>query len=270
MGQRLVTAFVLSIAALAVLFSPSAWPMAVFAGTFGIAGFFELRRLISFNPWIAGLVGALAVFILVGRELIADAPVVQVSAIAVILSLVGASSAGYFSRETSKGNFEASVFWLASPLAAAVLLHSLGAGSLAGWWVSPLFLIILPLTLGDSAAYFVGKAIGKTKLAPSISPNKTVEGAAANAITCVLVAWALAPVFNLHALTAIATGLSIGIFGQLGDLLESAVKRRVGKKDSGTILPGHGGVLDRIDSFLLASPVAFLLLALLEPGFFNR
>jgi phosphatidate cytidylyltransferase len=110
--------------------------------------------------------------------------------------------------------------------------------------------------IGDSGAYFVGRRFGKHKMAPRVSPQKSWEGAAASVATSVLVAgtylwWfagvALGPAI---ALTAVANAA-----GQLGDLAESAMKRSAGVKDSGAILPGHGGFLDRVDSTLFALPV---------------
>ncbi|CAH1197789.1 hypothetical protein PAECIP111893_00975 [Paenibacillus plantiphilus] len=109
----------------------------------------------------------------------------------------------------------------------------------------------------DSGAYFVGRAIGKHKLWPSISPNKTIEGSLGG----VLIALAVAAIFPLAAPEAIELGhaLLIGLIaavaGQLGDLIQSAYKRIRGIKDTGQLLPGHGGVLDRCDSWLVVFPL---------------
>ncbi len=110
---------------------------------------------------------------------------------------------------------------------------------------------------GDTAAYFAGRGFGRMKMAPQISPNKTWEGAAANLVAALLVGalfgyWnRIAPV---HMLAMSALG---SIAGQVGDLFESAFKRSAGVKDSGTIIPGHGGVLDRIDALILAAPAVW-------------
>jgi len=110
----------------------------------------------------------------------------------------------------------------------------------------------------DTGAYFSGRRFGRRKLAPRISPNKTVEGMAGGAVAGVLVALAMAPLAGaglaelpLVAIAALATVL----FSVVGDLFESLLKRHVGAKDSGTMIPGHGGVLDRVDSVLAALPV---------------
>ncbi|MCX7993039.1 MAG: phosphatidate cytidylyltransferase [Fimbriimonadales bacterium] len=110
------------------------------------------------------------------------------------------------------------------------------------------------LWLGDSGAYFIGKSIGKRKIATKLSPAKTLEGFIANLILCIFVGWQAGMWLGLSAGWAIAAGVGVGILGQLGDLFESALKRSIGVKDFGGILPGHGGVLDRFDSFLFSAP----------------
>lgn len=110
------------------------------------------------------------------------------------------------------------------------------------------------LWAGDSGAYFVGKFIGKRKIAPSISPAKTIEGSLANLILCAVVGYGVGQVIGVSNAISLFTGIGVGILGQLGDLFESALKRAVGVKDFGGVLPGHGGVLDRFDSLLFSAP----------------
>lgn len=113
-------------------------------------------------------------------------------------------------------------------------------------------LIVLVTWANDSGAYFVGKYFGKRKLWPAISPNKTIEGSVAGilsgALIGLVIAVCLPQVFSWS--TTILLSLFIAAIGQIGDLIESAWKRTIGVKDSGTILPGHGGILDRFDSLL--------------------
>lgn len=112
---------------------------------------------------------------------------------------------------------------------------------------------------GDSAAFFVGRAAGRHKLAEALSPKKTTEGLAGGILASLLAGGAFgslllgAPGFGL------LVGLLTGIFGPLGDLFKSALKREIGIKDFGTIIPGHGGILDRFDSLLFTAPVVALL-----------
>jgi len=124
----------------------------------------------------------------------------------------------------------------------------------------PILAICIWMT--DTFAYFVGKSFGKHKGLFKCSPNKTIEGFYAG-----LIAPLLCSFFFLHVITdnyswghAIAVGLAAGLFGQIGDLFESMIKRDLRVKDSSNIIPGHGGVLDRFDSLLLAGPVLFVML----------
>ena len=129
-------------------------------------------------------------------------------------------------------------------------------------------LIFVMLWLNDSGAYITGSLMGRHKLCPKISPKKTWEGFIGGVVITLAGTWALAaycPSFFGMEQFGIVTWLLLAvvacIFGTLGDLLESKIKRTYGVKDSGNWIPGHGGLLDRIDSFLIAYPVAFLLLA---------
>jgi phosphatidate cytidylyltransferase len=121
-----------------------------------------------------------------------------------------------------------------------------------------LFTLVL-IWAGDMLAYFVGKSVGRLKIAPALSPKKTWEGSIANVIASALVAGAFARWMQLDTLTLIAIAAAANIAGQAGDLIESAYKRGASVKDSGALLPGHGGMLDRIDSLILAAPVVWIL-----------
>ena len=122
-----------------------------------------------------------------------------------------------------------------------------------------IFLIMAIVMAGDSGAYYVGSAVGKRKLYPVVSPNKSVEGALGGVAGSVAGALIARATFfpQLTLLDAVATALLLGVLGQLGDLFESLLKRSFGVKDSGSIIPGHGGILDRLDSILFAAPAAF-------------
>ena len=142
------------------------------------------------------------------------------------------------------------VGWL---LGFAILLHGLPQGP---WLV----LFLMGVTwAGETAAYAVGSLIGRRKLAPALSPGKTIEGSVAQIVASVLAAlllerWLLP---GCGSAVALAAGGLIGVVGQVGDLAESAIKRSVGAKDTSQIIPGHGGVLDRIDSLLFNIPMFY-------------
>ncbi|MDC3234789.1 phosphatidate cytidylyltransferase [Candidatus Puniceispirillum sp.] len=113
----------------------------------------------------------------------------------------------------------------------------------------------------DSAAYFVGRRFGGPKLWPQVSPSKTISGSIGGLGAAIALTLVLADVIGLaDQLHALILGLVLGILAQAGDLLESAIKRRLNVKDSGSILPGHGGMLDRFDGYILAIPAFYLYL----------
>src|SRR5262245_46451397 len=143
---------------------------------------------------------------------------------------------------------------VALPLSFAARIHGI---SLVGKY---LLLFVLVITwIGDTAAYFVGRALGKHPFAPHLSPKKTWEGAVAGFLGSILVVLAITAthLVNISTLHLIGIATVGNAAGQLGDLLESAYKRSAGVKDSGALLPGHGGVLDRIDALILAIPVVW-------------
>ncbi len=120
-----------------------------------------------------------------------------------------------------------------------------------------LLFTLVVVWIGDSAAYFVGHAFGRLKMSPQLSPNKTWEGAGANLFGALLVAagfayWMKFPPAHMLAMAALGS-----VAGQVGDVFESAFKRSAGVKDSGTLLPGHGGMLDRIDALIFAAPAVW-------------
>jgi phosphatidate cytidylyltransferase len=122
--------------------------------------------------------------------------------------------------------------------------------------------VIVATWVGDSAAYLTGRALGRHKLAPALSPNKTIEGALGGLAGSIAVSGIAFVAFGLGLWWAgVVAGSAIGLTGQLGDLVESFFKRQAGVKDSGDFIPGHGGVLDRIDALLFAFPVGLILAA---------
>jgi len=111
--------------------------------------------------------------------------------------------------------------------------------------------------MNDIAAYIIGTAVGKRKLAPKISPKKTIEGSIAGIVFSVATIILLNRWLQYDFSKLFFIGMTVSIIGQFGDLFESMLKRSADIKDSGTIIPGHGGVLDRFDSLLFAAPVFY-------------
>ena len=136
-----------------------------------------------------------------------------------------------------------------------------------GWKL--VFFLLLVVWLGDSGAYYVGKKFGKHKLSPRISPKKTIEGLAGGMATSIIAAivihFTFFPNFPLH--HAIIAGVLLSFAGVVGDLAESMWKRSADVKDSGTLLPGHGGFLDRFDSILFTAPILYCYWTLIVHGF---
>lgn len=135
-----------------------------------------------------------------------------------------------------------------------------------GFWLRDLpagtdwvLLLVWVTWMGETAAYVVGSTLGRTKLAPVISPRKTVEGALAQLVVSVLAALAAQVWFftELGRGQVVVAGLLLGVVGQLGDLVESFIKRGCSAKDTGALIPGHGGLLDRLDSLLFNTPVLY-------------
>ncbi|WP_342435863.1 phosphatidate cytidylyltransferase [Paenibacillus sp. FSL L8-0436] len=124
------------------------------------------------------------------------------------------------------------------------------------------FLLLCCIWGSDAGAYFVGRSFGRNKLWPSISPNKTVEGALGGVLISIVISIVFA-IFVPDLLTygrALLIGLSCAVLGQLGDLVQSAYKRVYGIKDSGSLLPGHGGILDRCDSWIIVFPFVHIVM----------
>jgi phosphatidate cytidylyltransferase len=126
-----------------------------------------------------------------------------------------------------------------------------------------LMMLLIIIWAGDSFAYFAGRSFGRHKLSPTVSPNKTWEGAVAGFVFGIIAAVACKFTFipQIQLVHAIGLGAVVGIFGQIGDLCESMIKRAAKVKDSGGIIPGHGGMLDRVDSLLFGAPAMYYYLS---------
>ncbi|MDQ2138619.1 phosphatidate cytidylyltransferase [Alcaligenaceae bacterium B3P038] len=283
LGQRVITAAILLIVIAGALMVPSVWPFVVLlALATGAAGWEWLRLTLPGDrraSW--ALVGGLAMFVI---------------AITLAFQWIGP-----LKHETSSGLTASLMLQVLVPLTSAIwifavipmivrgradappgsallsifafpaLLTTWGALTLMflGLGAKLVLTLLAVVWVADIAAYFVGRAIGKRKLAPRVSPGKTVEGALAGVLAVVIwiaatsfwpgsFGYELARVWTLFGALMIAALL--GVLSIAGDLFESLLKRRAKIKDSSNLLPGHGGVFDRIDAILSVTPVALLFL----------
>lgn len=134
--------------------------------------------------------------------------------------------------------------------------------------VAWIFFLLFMVFAGDVGAFYAGKFFGRHKLSPSISPGKTIEGSVGGIIFCIIVGYGFMRLFlpHLNGPLILLLFVIVNVSAQCGDLFESQLKRAGNIKDSGTILPGHGGILDRIDALLFAAPVAYLFKAFVLTG----
>jgi phosphatidate cytidylyltransferase len=254
---RILTAVVLACILLAGLFLlPPVWVLPAFAAVFAIAawewgGFGALR-----GPAQRVLYAAAVTLLLLVAWRWCASP-------AHLLLLLGAACAWWViallwlslapARHNPMLALLCGVPVLVPPFIALAKLQSSPQGFARGPQIV-LWLVLLVIA-ADVGAYFAGRSFGRHKLAPRVSPGKTLEGAVGGLALVVLVAWGGAAYFGLAPLGAVVFGCAVGIFSIIGDLTESMFKRAAGLKDSGVLLPGHGGLLDRIDSVTAAAPL---------------
>jgi phosphatidate cytidylyltransferase len=265
LARRLATAAVAVPLLLAALFLGPPWLVVALVAAAVLLGMWEFMGLMSARGLVPEpLTGAL-VLAAVFTQVAYGWPVFPLWPAAALLA-VGALL-------WQKGDFEARVGASAGTLLGAVYLGGLG-GAIAGlallapasagpWRVVMLLAILM---VADSAAYFAGRALGRHKMAPSISPGKTWEGAAAGLVGGILGALAVRAI-GLPALPVADTvllGALVAAVGAAGDLAESLLKRWAGVKDSGHLFPGHGGMLDRLDSLLFGAPVLYYYFSLVR------
>ena len=216
--------------------------------------FFEKRHLPQHA--LVGFPGALLLLIAMQWPAVLDFS----PALAIILAGLLCYQIGFAppdSRHLSMFILLFGIFYIGYTLGHFLLLRNQQDGGL-------LVLFVLLVTwAGDAAAYYVGKTWGSRPLAPRLSPNKTVEGFLGGLVVAPVIAW-LGHLWFLPVVTPVdclILGILFAVLGLLGDLSESALKRQAGVKDSGALIPGHGGMLDRVDSLLLNAPVFYYYMA---------
>ena len=221
----------------------------------GVSEMLKMRRLEIFS--FEGVLAMLAAFVLTVPldNYLGFLPVdASFSAYSILVLLILAGTV----LNSSRYSFEEAAFPIAASLYVGIGFQNLINARIAGFDKVLLALFIVWAT--DSGAYFIGRRFGQHKLLPAVSPNKTIEGSLGGILSAVVVAF----VFMLVDKSVYATHNFIvmlflvvlfSIFGQFGDLVESSIKRRYGVKDSGKLIPGHGGILDRFDSMIFVFPI---------------
>jgi phosphatidate cytidylyltransferase len=277
--KRILTALVLILAVFALIFFGQLWMITLFSAIVAELAAYEYLKLAAVGAeahddklripiWWMALGTALA-FVVTLPNFPVEAQLPVLSAITLVLFAWNGFRSPLIQvlPDTAQGLF--GLIYIAYPLTLVPLLWKQEDGP-----ALVLFLMVCVWT-GDIAALYIGRAFGKRKLAPRLSPGKTWVGSIASIAGSMLVAALVVYISNtltargntiLHISEPLWQSLVLAailnIAAQLGDLLESAIKRGAGVKDSGTLLPGHGGILDRIDALLLAAPVLWFILIL--------
>ncbi|MBV8799384.1 MAG: phosphatidate cytidylyltransferase [Alphaproteobacteria bacterium] len=236
-------------------------PFVLFIAVGSAAGLREWHRLFSERYMFPAALTMIAMIAALLWQLYAvpmAGPFSQVISLACLLTGCLANLALGLWRQETPLSHAAGAFYIGLPAVTLLMLRQ--SMPHPTWLVVLLFLAVWAT---DTGALLSGNLIGGPKLAPALSPKKTWAGSIGGLICAAVVAAGLALIWRVQILPAVAFGCVTSLAAQMGDLFESLIKRRVGRKDSGGLIPGHGGVLDRIDSILFAAPVAaFLVLAI--------
>lgn len=265
-----ITRVLVALFAIPFLLGLSFWggiPFLIFILVIGLVSFYEFSTMVKRKSiYPCYLIGFLSVTLII---LNAYFHLFQFELILLIIFLILLVIELFRNKESAINNVSSTLF--------GILYTGLFAASIIGirelYVDTPLsynnggFIIItifITLWMTDSAAYFIGSTIGKHKLFPRVSPNKSWEGAIAGFVFAIITLVVLKTVLLdfLDWIDVIAFGIIIGIFGQVGDLIESLIKRDAGVKDSSNLIPGHGGIFDRFDSLLYSAPIIYLYLSL--------
>jgi phosphatidate cytidylyltransferase len=237
------------------------WWFAAGAALLGLACLHELYAMLSqVRP--ARLAGMLALLGLAVAAMLSGPSTVLLVAVAAIpltflLTIAGPSSAG---GVFGMAAVLLGVFWIGMAIAHAIMLRELDHGGAA------LALVLVATFAGDTGAYFGGKALGRHRMAPSISPNKTWEGLVFGVFTALLGAWIVNWYQDfIDTPQALLMGAAVALAAPIGDLFESFIKRDVGTKDTGTLFGAHGGALDRLDAVLFSLVAGFYVWQALLP-----
>ena len=265
MLMRIITG-VIGIALAAFVIQTGGQLFAAFALTLAILAWVEYVRAFSRKgETLTFIVGFLAIICLMACAWLGNAEeMMAVMTFATALSLLMAVLLHGRVNFTAAALSVCGVFYIGLPFAHMLLLRFMEPDTIIETALMPfekgaamIWVMFIGTWASDTFAYFVGSAIGSHKLCPSISPNKTIEGFMGSLVGTTASVAGLGYFFGFPVMQMAILGFAIAVFATLGDLVESVAKRYTGIKDSGNIIPGHGGVWDRFDSVLLTAPLVY-------------
>ena len=234
--------------------------LALIAAALALDELFRMARRLRPIP-LTGFAGGLAMVVATSAGGIGWSLAVLAVSVPITFLVV----AGVSPRESALGAISVTTFgalYVGGGIASLVALRGLDGPS-EHFGFNLVLAVLLGTWASDIFAYFGGRLLSRHRLAPAISPNKTVEGFVIGLVACIFTTWVTLYRQGFTNQEALLVGLGVALAAPLGDLFESFLKRDLGVKDSGTLLAGHGGVLDRIDALLFAGPAAFAIVALL-------
>lgn len=276
LGWRIVTGLIMAFVTIITIYLGTAWfaAEALFMLVVGVVEVCTLCTRKGLSPWVTLGVGG-GVVIFASYSFAPQQYLGNIVAVTVVATLIA-----FLFRRDSSGNpmdvrfldavatiyaylYTAWLFGFAMLLRREPGLVSLGALQL-DLGAAYLYMLLITTAFSDIGCYAFGKAFGRRPLAPRVSPGKTLEGSMGGLLVSLVTSMLLGKVVGMPLWEGALYGLGVGLAAQLGDLWESAMKRDAGVKDSGRLIPGHGGVLDRFDSYFFSAPVAYLLIAWLQ------
>ena len=236
------------------------WPLSIVMLLIGSIGLYELikmRQLTNYKIPL-GLAMLLLWAFLLPETVIADLLTITVNRIE-LLFIISLLILSYTVLLKNKFTFDDAGFLVLGSIYIGLGFHYFVASRSVG--LEYVFFAIVVILMTDTGAYFSGNMFGKHKLIPEISPNKTIEGAIGGAIIAVIAGTIFNLIFPVHdsVIVVMVVSFFASLVGQIGDLVESSLKRHYEVKDSGRLLPGHGGILDRFDSWLFVFPFLHLI-----------
>ncbi|SDN29117.1 phosphatidate cytidylyltransferase [Alkalicoccus daliensis] len=259
MKQRIITGVVAGAGFLGLIFLGGI-PFALLVVALALIGMWELLKMKRISPLsLRGSIGFIFVLLLVLPQNWLDTALWQIDRLELFLLLIVAMLSLTVLTK-NKFTFDEAGFTILASVYVGFGFHYFIYGRFLDNGLELIFFILLLVWSTDSGAYFAGRSFGKHKLWPEISPKKTIEGSLggiALAFIIGLIYTAVVPVFN-STLMIVLCILVVSVAGQVGDLVESAFKRHYEVKDSGHVLPGHGGILDRFDSLIFVMPILYL------------